>query len=104
VVTHAGHGTICAALAQGLPLVAMPNAMADQAALAARLEALGAGLALAGDATPDQIRSAVERVTSESDFGYGARRLQHAIQSAPSAAGAAGELELLARATSSHIR
>ena len=34
VVTHAGHGTLTAALAHGLPIVAIPNLAADQPALA----------------------------------------------------------------------
>jgi hypothetical protein len=34
VVTHAGHGTLTAALAHGLPIVAIPNEAADQPALA----------------------------------------------------------------------
>ena len=52
-VTHAGHGTVAASLAHGVPLVALPNLAADQPALAGQIERLGAGIALDGDnATP----------------------------------------------------
>lgn len=37
-VTHAGHDTVSASLAHGVPLLCLPNAAADQPALAARVQ------------------------------------------------------------------
>lgn len=47
-VTHAGHGTVSASLAAGVPLVCLPNLAADQPVLAelvARLEELATRVA-----------------------------------------------------------
>jgi UDP:flavonoid glycosyltransferase YjiC (YdhE family) len=41
-VTHAGHGTVTASLRHGVPLLCLPNPVADQPILAAQVEALGA--------------------------------------------------------------
>jgi len=49
VVTHGGHSTIMAALADGVPLVRMPMGR-DQNANAERIAALGAGRAISSDA------------------------------------------------------
>jgi UDP:flavonoid glycosyltransferase YjiC (YdhE family) len=63
VVTHAGHGTLTAALAHGLPIVAIPNNAADQPALAEEAERLGVGIRLADDAaSPAAIAAAVRTV------------------------------------------
>jgi len=97
-VTHAGHGTVAASLAQGVPLVALPNPAADQPFLAARLQQLGAGIALDGEAGPDAIRTAVRTVMAQPSYASAARGLGDAIHAAPGAGGAATELEALARA------
>lgn len=76
VVTHAGHGTLAAALAHGLPVVTLPNLGADQAALAAQVAHLGAGLHLDGDtASADDIRRAVEQVLTAPSYREVAERL-----------------------------
>lgn len=95
-VTHAGHGTVAASLAHGVPLVALPNPAADQPFLAATLQRLGAGLALDGDSPPEAIRTAVQEVTRRPSYASAARGLGDAIRAAPGAAGAAIELEQLA--------
>jgi UDP:flavonoid glycosyltransferase YjiC (YdhE family) len=41
-INHAGHGSVMAALAHGVPLVCLPTLGADQPIIAARVEALGA--------------------------------------------------------------
>ena len=80
VVTHAGHGTLTAALAHGLPVVALPNLGADQAALATQVAQLGAGLHLDGDtARADDVRRAVEQVLSEPSYRTTAQRLARRI-------------------------
>ena len=63
VVTHAGHGTLTAALSHALPVVTLPNQAADQPALAQQVAKLGAGLNLDGDhATAEQIQTAVHQI------------------------------------------
>jgi UDP:flavonoid glycosyltransferase YjiC (YdhE family) len=80
-VTHGGHGTVMASLAAGVPLVCLPNPGVDQEALAARVEALGAGLALDGEhATAHEIRAAVEAVVLEPAFAARAAELAARIR------------------------
>jgi MGT family glycosyltransferase len=95
-VTHAGHGTVTASLAHGVPLVAMPNPAADQPFLAATIQRLGAGLALEGDAGPDAIRAAIKEVLAQPSYRNVARALSVKIAAMPGAAGAADLLEPLA--------
>ena len=98
VVTHAGHGTLAAALAHGVPIVSLPSPIADQVPLAARIEALGAGCVLDGEAaTAAEIATAVEQVLGEPSYAAAARRLAAAIASAPGVATAARQLEELAK-------
>jgi UDP:flavonoid glycosyltransferase YjiC (YdhE family) len=95
-VTHAGHGTVAASLAHGVPLVCLPNKAADQPALAAHVVALGAGQALDGDtAKPAEIAAAVERVLTDPSYGAAARRVASAITNAPGPPAAAHQLEQL---------
>jgi MGT family glycosyltransferase len=96
-VTHGGHGTVTASLAAGVPLVVLPNPAADQPFLAARIQELGAGIALDGESGPAAIRSAVRQVLADPSFPAAARKLSLEIRGAPGAAGAADSLERLAR-------
>jgi MGT family glycosyltransferase len=95
-VTHAGHGTVAASLAHGVPLVALPNPVADQPFLAATVQQLGAGLALDGESGPAAIRTAVQEVMGQPSYAAAAGNLAIAIHAAPGVAGAAVELERLA--------
>jgi len=99
-VTHAGHGTVAASLAHGVPLVALPNPAADQPFLAARVQRLGAGLALDGEAAPTLIQTAVREVLSQPSYAAAAAKLAIAIHAAPGVGGAVLELERLASVTS----
>jgi UDP:flavonoid glycosyltransferase YjiC (YdhE family) len=95
-ITHAGHGTVAASLAHGLPLVCLPNRAADQPALAARVEKLGAGRALDGEAaTLDDIAEAVNEVLTQISYVAAARRLAAEIAGMPGASIAATHLEAL---------
>jgi UDP:flavonoid glycosyltransferase YjiC (YdhE family) len=95
-ITHAGHGTVAASLAHGLPLVCLPNRAADQPALAARVEELGAGRALDGDsATAGEIADAVNQVLTQVSYVAAARRLAAEIAGMPGASVAATHLEAL---------
>jgi len=78
VVTHAGLGTVHAALAHGRPLVCLPIGR-DQPDNAARVAWHGAGLRLSPKAAPTAIRAAVERVLAEESFTVSARRLAGAF-------------------------
>lgn len=97
-VTHAGHGTVTASLAHGVPIVALPNPVADQPFLAAKLQELGAGIGLHGEAGPEDIRMAIREVMRNVAYATAAENLAAEIRAAPGAAGAAVELERLASA------
>jgi MGT family glycosyltransferase len=61
VVTHAGLGTVLAALAHGVPLVCLPLGR-EQPDNAAAVERVGAGVVLSNDADPSDIRAAITDV------------------------------------------
>ena len=106
VVTHAGHGTVAAALAHGLPLVCLPNPARDQPALAAQVAARGAGRALDGEAaTTADIAAAVDQVLGDASYAAAARRLAAAMAATGGAATAASRLEHLVghRASSTQV-
>jgi UDP:flavonoid glycosyltransferase YjiC (YdhE family) len=93
-VTHAGHGTVTAALAYGVPLVCLPNVMSDQPGLAAQVAALGAGIALDGDtASPAAIGTAVMTTLTDSSFTSAARSLAGVIDAVHASETAATWLE-----------
>lgn len=92
-ITHGGQGTVTASLAHGVPLVCIPNPMADQPYLARRVRELGAGIALDGDAPPPAIRRAVEEVVATGAYRDAAARLGEAIRASSGASGAAALLE-----------
>ena len=65
VVTHGGSGSILGALAEGLPMVLVPQG-ADQFENAARCAELGAGLVLMpGEVTPSAVHDAVGTLLAE---------------------------------------
>jgi UDP:flavonoid glycosyltransferase YjiC (YdhE family) len=95
VVTHAGLGTVHAALAHGLPLVCLPIGR-DQPDNAARVEWHGAGLRLSPKSSPTVIRMAVERVLGDPGFAASARRLAAAFAEEVPAERAPNALEAVA--------
>ncbi|GAC1638635.1 MAG: glycosyltransferase [Candidatus Dormibacteraceae bacterium] len=96
-VTHCGHGTVTASLAHGVPIAGLPYPAADQPYLAARIQALGAGVAMDGESSPAIINSAIRTLLDQRSFREAAERLGRKIRAAPGAAGAADVLEQLAR-------
>ena len=99
VVTHAGHGTVMRALANGLPLVCIPMGR-DQNDVAARVVAQGVGLRLSPNARIPALRQAIQRVLDEPGFRAQARHLAQAITEEtrrPLAAEALEELATLGR-------
>jgi MGT family glycosyltransferase len=94
VVTHAGLGTVTAALAHGVPLLCMPMGR-DQDTNARRVDAVGAGLALPVDASVAEIGQAIAEVLQTPSYREAALGLQGMFVSAHGAAGGADELERL---------
>lgn len=92
VVTHAGLGTVAAALHHGVPLVCTPIDR-DQPLNAGRVAELGAGLI----ATADDVGSAVTRVAADPSFRTAARRLADTSRAEGGAEAAAADLASLAR-------
>ena len=82
---HGGAGTMLGALAQGVPLLLLPVA-ADQFRNARALQAVGAGIALQGDAqTESGMRHALERLHDEPAFTDAALRMADELAAMPQA-------------------
>ncbi|MEO8571916.1 MAG: nucleotide disphospho-sugar-binding domain-containing protein, partial [Chloroflexota bacterium] len=103
VVGHGGYGTVLGALAAARPMVILPL-FADQPVNAARVAALGAGLALPGGAVPDPgqaiasvhlLPEAVTRVLSDPTFTQAAGRVAAEIGELPPVDAAVGMLAAL---------
>jgi MGT family glycosyltransferase len=96
VVCHAGHNTVCEALAQGLPLVVLPI-KDDQPVVAEQVVAAGAGIRLKfGRVRAEELREAVGRVLHEPSFRDAAARVRRSFAEAGGAPRAAELLEALA--------
>jgi MGT family glycosyltransferase len=78
VITHAGHGTVLAALRAGVPLVCVPMGR-DQYDVAARVSYHGAGIVLPADASVAALADGARRVLAEPAYASAARRLRTAI-------------------------
>jgi len=96
VVTHAGHSTVMAALAHGVPLVCMPMGR-DQDTNAERVEALGAGVTLPPAAAPPEISAAIKSVLANPIYRDAAGRLATQIRELGRGERAVGELEGLVK-------
>ena len=96
VVTHAGHGTVMRALANGLPLVCLPMGR-DQLDNAALVAHHGAGLRLRPKAKSKTIRRAIRQVLEQPGFQQAAKALQQTILKEANAPLAELSLEALAR-------
>lgn len=86
MVCHGGTGTVLGGLVAGVPLVVVPQ-FADQPDNAARVAAIGAGLAIGSGeespATADEVRAAVTRVLGEPSFTTAAGSLAAEIAALP---------------------
>jgi UDP:flavonoid glycosyltransferase YjiC (YdhE family) len=95
VISHGGMGTTQKALAEGVPVCAVPF-MRDQFEVARRVEHCGGGTLLAARRLrPDRLRGAVEQAM---ECRAGAERVGEAFQRAGGAEAAATALETLLRA------
>jgi hypothetical protein len=79
VVTHAGLGTVLAALTNGVPLLCLPMGR-DQGANSEHVEAWGAGRAISPDATVEEIRVALAELLDSPKYRYRARRMADIIK------------------------
>ena len=79
VVTHAGHSTVMAAFAHGVPMVCMPMGR-DQNANADRVAAIGAGRAISADAPSDEIRAAIREVLTNPSYRESSQRMSKLIE------------------------
>jgi MGT family glycosyltransferase len=95
VVTHAGMGTVHAALAAGVPLVCVPQGR-DQNDVAARVVYRGAGLRLSARAGPGRIGEAIREVVSTGSYRAAAARIGAEMGPGDGGERAAEELETLA--------
>jgi MGT family glycosyltransferase len=94
VLTHAGHSTVMAALAHGVPMVCLPTGR-DQPVTAARIQELGAGIALDADADVPKIQNALRETIHTHNTRAGARELAVAIANATADDPAVSEVEQL---------
>jgi len=96
VVTHAGHNTVCEALAHGLPLVVAP-VKDDQPVVAGQVVAAGAGVRLRfGRITAGALAGALRAVLDDGAYRAAAERIQASFAGAGGADEAASRLEALA--------
>ena len=93
-VTHAGHGTVMASLAHGVPLILMPMGR-DQHVVAQRVAARGAGIVVDSRAKALDVAHALERLLSDPTYRDRARKLMAAIERTTRADLAVRELEAL---------
>lgn len=98
VVTHAGLGTVHAALAHGLPLVCLPIGR-DQPDNAARVVWRGTGVRLSPKSSSEKIAAAVATVLADRAMAGAARRMAEKIAADDAANVAPREIERLTATT-----
>ena len=96
VITHAGMGTVMAAMAHGVPMLCLPMGR-DQDGNAARVEHLGLGRVLPADASTAGIAAAVRDALADPALGYNARRHAASLQADIAEDRAVTEMEALTR-------
>lgn len=94
MVTHAGLGSVAAALTFGVPMVCTPMGR-DQPLNAARVATLGAGLALPVEASVDHLAQAVKEVVSHPSYRHAAQSIAIASRRGGGPPAVADELESL---------
>ena len=72
VITHAGHGTVMRALANGIPMVCLPMGR-DQGDNAAKVVYHKAGIKLTAKSDPEKIANAVRKVLNDINYNKQAR-------------------------------
>lgn len=92
VITHAGWQTVNAALADGVPLLCIPDGR-DQPDNAARVVACGAGLKLSKGASPRRIRGAILRALADPSLRRAAQEMAVALGRQDGASGVLAMIE-----------
>jgi MGT family glycosyltransferase len=96
VVSHAGHNTVCEALAHGLPLVVAPI-RDDQPVIASQVVDAGAGIRVHfSRVSATELGNAITTVLDDPSYRAAARRVQASFATAGGADAAADYLEKLA--------
>ena len=96
VVTHAGLGTVAAALTRGVPMLCAPMGR-DQPLNAARVTELGAGLTFDPTASAHEIQQAIETVLHGDGFRQAAASIAEASRLEGGPAAAVADIEALIR-------
>ncbi|MGH3475694.1 MAG: glycosyltransferase [Pseudonocardiaceae bacterium] len=95
VVSHAGHNTVCEALAHAVPLVVAPI-RDDQPVIAGQVVDAGAGIRVHfGRVGATELGNAITTVLDDPSYRAAARRVQNSFTSAGGATAAADHLEKL---------
>jgi MGT family glycosyltransferase len=79
VVTHAGHGTVLAAVSVGVPLMCVPMGR-DQPAVTARVTHHNLGVGVDPQAGVEDLRSAISRVLDDPSYRHAAQRMAKAVE------------------------
>ena len=79
VITHAGHGTVMAAVAAGVPLVCVPMGR-DQPAVAARVTHHGLGVRAQPENGVEELRAAICHVLDQPSYHRAAQRMANAVE------------------------
>jgi MGT family glycosyltransferase len=95
VVTHAGWQTVNAALADGVPLLCIPDGR-DQPDNAARVLLAGAGMRVRKQTSPHKLRTAIAAALDDPALKHGASAMASALARSDGALAVAEHLELLA--------
>jgi MGT family glycosyltransferase len=99
VICHAGHNTVCEALANGIPLIVAPI-RDDQPIIAQQVVNTGAGIRLKyGRVKPEEIVNALLALLDNASYRRSAKGIQTAFREAGGASAAADGLEELAART-----
>ena len=92
MVTHAGWQTVNAALADGVPLVCIPDAR-DQPDNAARVLFVNAGVRVSKKSSPSKLRSVIASALEDRSIKQGARAMADALARSDGATVMADALE-----------
>lgn len=82
VVTHAGLGTVMAALTYGVPMVCTPLGR-DQGFNAERVAQLGLGMTIEPEATTDELRHAIQNMLDDGDAKQRASEFRESVSTHP---------------------
>ncbi len=94
VITHAGWQTVNAALADGVPLVCIPDGR-DQPDNAARVVVAHAGVRVSKKSSPEKLRRVISQALEDQSIRQGARAMASALARSDGATVIANELERL---------